>query len=65
MTKSEIIDLLNKTDDYKSLGFTCAAHDGTRQLLTRPCGCGVMQIARTEVDGDGFYDDDIDGWYPK
>jgi len=62
MRKSQIIDKLNETDNPGAVGFSVAADDGTNQLLTRPCGRGVMQLNRYEFGGGFCYSEEIAGW---
>lgn len=69
MTKDQIIAELNKTDDWKKLGFESVADDGRNSLLRRKCGKGYMLLNRFEnyaderEDGEtAVYSDDVDGW---
>ena len=67
--KSKIIEELNKTDDYKILGFESVADDGRNSLLRKKIGRGFMLLNRFEnwpderEDGETpVYDDDVSGW---
>jgi hypothetical protein len=69
MTKQQIIDMLNKTDDYRALGFTPIADDGRNTLIGRKQGRGQMLLNRFEnwhderEDGErAVYTDDVSGW---
>lgn len=69
MTKQQIIDELNKTDDYKKMGFESVADDGRNSLLRRKCGRGYILLNRFENYSDeqepgeaAVYDDDVSGW---
>lgn len=63
MTKDDIIDKLNKTDDYSALGFHAVADDGKNELITRKCGRGFIQLNRWYGEDGAFeYSDDVDGW---
>lgn len=68
-SKLSIIKELNKTDDFKSLGFEIVADDGRNALLRRKQGAGYMLLNRFEdypedrEPGDTpIYDDDVSGW---
>jgi hypothetical protein len=69
MTKQQIIDMLNKTDDYRVLGFTLIADDGRNTLIGRKQGRGQMLLNRFENWHDereagerAIYNDDVAGW---
>lgn len=63
MTKQEMINKLNETDDYAALGFSSAADDGSNELITRKCGRGIIQLNRWyDEEGNFEYSDDVDGW---
>jgi hypothetical protein len=69
MNKNTIIRELNKTDDFKSMGFEIVADDGRNSLLRRKCGRGYMLLSRFENYSDerepgesAVYDDDVSGW---
>lgn len=48
LTKQQMIDHLNKTDDYKSLRFEAVSTDESNTLLRRKCGKGYIFFNRVE-----------------
>jgi hypothetical protein len=69
MNKNTTIQELNKTDDFKSMGFEIVADDGRNSLLRRKYGRGYILLNRFENYSDeretgetAVYDDDVSGW---
>ncbi len=65
MTKQQMIDKLNATDDFKEFGFEAVADDGQNTLLRRKWGTGYMLLNRFEdLDTEIYpvYSADVSGW---
>lgn len=63
-TKADELELLNETDDPKSLGYERYADDGQNSYWVRKRGAVTTRLNRFESHDGEFlcWSDDVDGW---